>query len=44
MSFYRDAPIQRKLTLVIFCTSILGLSLACMGFEIYERASYRETP
>jgi signal transduction histidine kinase/CheY-like chemotaxis protein len=42
MSFYRDAPIQRKLTFVILSTSLLGLSLACMGFEIYERASYRD--
>ena len=41
MSFYRDASIQRKLTLVILATSLLGLSMACMAFEIYERASYR---
>jgi signal transduction histidine kinase/CheY-like chemotaxis protein len=41
MSFYRDASIQRKLTFVILVTSLLGLSLACMAFEIYERASYR---
>ena len=42
MSFYRDVSIQRKLTFVILVTSILGLSLACMAFEIYERASYRD--
>jgi signal transduction histidine kinase/DNA-binding response OmpR family regulator len=41
MSFYQDASIQRKLMLVILSTSLLGLSLACMGFEVYERASYR---
>ncbi len=42
MSFYRDSSIQRKLTFVILVTSLLGLSLACMAFGIYERASYRD--
>jgi len=41
MTFYRDASIQRKLTFVILCTSLVGLSLACIAFEIYERASFR---
>ena len=41
MSFYRDASIQRKMTFVILATSLVGLSLACLAFEIYERASYR---
>src|SRR6202790_3313337 len=41
MSFYRDASIQRKLTLVVLCTSLLGLSLACTAFEMYERMSFR---
>src|ERR1700693_334463 len=41
MAFYRDASIQRKLTFVVLCTSLLGLSLACTAFEIYERASFR---
>jgi hypothetical protein len=41
MSFYRDASIERKLTFVILTTSLLGLSLACVAFEIYERVSYR---
>jgi PAS domain S-box-containing protein len=41
MSLYQDASIQRKLTFVILTTSLLGLSLACLAFEIYERASYR---
>jgi signal transduction histidine kinase/DNA-binding response OmpR family regulator len=42
MSLYRNSSIQRKLTFVILVTSLLGLSLACMAFEIYERANYRE--
>jgi PAS domain S-box-containing protein len=41
MSFYRDASIQRKLTFVVLCTSLLGLSLACSAFEIYERVGFR---
>jgi signal transduction histidine kinase/DNA-binding response OmpR family regulator len=40
---YRDAPIKRKLTFVILCTCVLGLSVTCMAFEIYERASFRGT-
>jgi signal transduction histidine kinase/DNA-binding response OmpR family regulator len=42
MAFFRDASIQKKLTFAIVCTSVLGLSLACMAFEIYERSSFRE--
>jgi signal transduction histidine kinase/CheY-like chemotaxis protein len=42
MFLYQDVSIQRKLTFVVVMTSLLGLSLACLGFEIYERASYRE--
>jgi signal transduction histidine kinase/CheY-like chemotaxis protein/HAMP domain-containing protein len=41
MLFNRGASIQRKMTLVTVITSMLGLSLACMAFEIYERTSYR---
>jgi signal transduction histidine kinase/CheY-like chemotaxis protein len=41
MPGYRDASIKRKLMLVIVCTGVLGLSLACMAFEIYERSSFR---
>src|SRR5712692_4186327 len=41
MSFFRDSSIQRKLSLVIFCTGLLGLSIASLAFEIYERASFR---
>jgi PAS domain S-box-containing protein len=42
MSLYQDASIERKLTIVMVTTSLLGLSVACLGFEIYERASFRE--
>ncbi|HET8923308.1 MAG TPA: response regulator [Candidatus Acidoferrum sp.] len=38
---FRNSSIQRKLTVVIFFTSVLGLSLAAMAFEFYERASFR---
>ena len=41
MLFFSPSSIQRKLTLVIFCTSLLGLGVAGVAFEIYERASYR---
>src|SRR6266404_8760383 len=41
MVSYRDASIKRKLTFVILCACVLGLSMACMAFEIYERASFR---
>jgi signal transduction histidine kinase/CheY-like chemotaxis protein len=43
MAGYRDASIKRKLTTVTVCTCVLGLSLACMAFEIYERASFRKS-
>jgi signal transduction histidine kinase/CheY-like chemotaxis protein len=35
------SSIQRKLTFVFLCTSVLGLSLACIAFELYERSSFR---
>jgi PAS domain S-box-containing protein len=35
------SSIQRKLTFVILTTSLLGLSLACVCSEIYERGSFR---
>jgi hypothetical protein len=38
---FSDASIHRKLLLVVFSTSILGLTVACLAFEIYERMSYR---
>jgi len=37
----RRSSIQRKLTFVILTTSLLGLSLACLCSEIYERGSFR---
>ena len=37
----RHSSIQRKLTFVILMTSLLGLSLACLCSEIYERGSFR---
>ena len=41
MQLFRDSSIRRKLSMLIFCTSLLGLSIACMAFEIYERTSFR---
>jgi len=37
----RKGSIQRKLTLVIFFASVLGLSFTCLAFELYERAAFR---
>jgi len=41
MKFVRKGSIQRKLTLVIFFASVLGLSFTCLAFELYERAMFR---
>jgi PAS domain S-box-containing protein len=41
MFFFRKSSIQRKLIFVVLCTSVLGLGLACLGFELYERSSFR---
>jgi signal transduction histidine kinase/CheY-like chemotaxis protein len=41
MLFFRDSSIRRKLSMVILCTSLLGLSIAGLAFEIYERGSFR---
>jgi PAS domain S-box-containing protein len=41
MPLLRNSSIQRKLTFVIVCTSIVGLCLACLSFEFYERTSFR---
>ncbi len=38
---YRDISIQRKLSVVILSTCLLALSLASLGFELYERADDR---
>jgi PAS domain S-box-containing protein len=41
MPLVRNSTIQRKLTFVIVCTSLVGLCLACLSFEFYERTSFR---
>ncbi len=41
MKLIRNSSIQRKLTFVIVCTSLVGLSLACLSFDLYERRSFR---
>jgi signal transduction histidine kinase/CheY-like chemotaxis protein len=38
---FQDSSIRSKLSVLIFCTSLLGLSIAGMAFEIYERTSFR---
>jgi len=37
----RNASILRKLTFVIVCTSLAGLSLACLSFDLFEKARFR---
>jgi signal transduction histidine kinase/DNA-binding response OmpR family regulator len=41
MPLFKNSSIQRKLTFVIVCTSLVGLSLACLTFDLYERTSFR---
>src|ERR1700693_2091117 len=41
MPLFRNASIQRKLTIVVLFTSLFGLSITGLAFEIYERASFR---
>jgi signal transduction histidine kinase/CheY-like chemotaxis protein len=41
MPLFKNSSIQRKLTFVIVCTSLVGLSLACLSFDFYERTSFR---
>ncbi len=41
MPLFRNSSIRRKFSMVILCTSLLGLSIACLAFEIYERTSFR---
>jgi signal transduction histidine kinase/DNA-binding response OmpR family regulator/HPt (histidine-containing phosphotransfer) domain-containing protein len=38
---FKNQPITRKLTMVTLGATILALMLACAGFAIYERASFR---
>jgi two-component system sensor histidine kinase/response regulator len=39
--FFKNQPIRRKLAIVTLGATILALTLACAGFAIYERASFR---
>jgi PAS domain S-box-containing protein len=41
MPLLKNSSLQRKLTFVIVCTSLVGLCLACLSFEFYERTSFR---
>ena len=41
MALIRNSSIQRKLTFVIVCTSLVGLGLACLSFDFYEKSSFR---
>ncbi len=41
MRLFRNASIQHQLAAVILAASCLALSLACLGFTLYERASFR---
>ena len=43
MKSFRNLSIQRKLTAVILATTCLALALACAGFVLYQRASFRAT-
>jgi signal transduction histidine kinase/CheY-like chemotaxis protein len=38
---FKSPSIQRKLAIVVLCTSLLGLGIACAAFELYERANFR---
>jgi PAS domain S-box-containing protein len=41
MQPFKSSSIQRKLTIAVLCTSLLGLGMVCAGFELYERRSFR---
>ena len=41
MSF-RNLPIRRKLALLILSSSVLAVTLACVGFAIYEQQNFRK--
>ena len=38
---FSQLSLRRKLTMLILCSSVLGLVLACGGLAAYERASFR---
>ena len=39
--FFKNQPIKRKLAMITMGATILALMLACVGFAVYERASFR---
>jgi len=39
----RNSSIQRKLTMVIVCTSLTGLALACLSFDTFEKRRFRDS-
>ena len=41
--FFMNQPIRRKLAIVTLGATLLALTLACAGFTVYERASFRAT-
>ena len=43
MTVFRSLSIHQKLIGVVLCTSLLGLSIACGVFAIYERAGFRHS-
>jgi len=43
MKLFRDSSIRHKFAAVILSMTCLALSLACLGFGLYERASFRVT-
>jgi two-component system, sensor histidine kinase and response regulator len=38
---FKDQPIRRKLAIVTLGATVLALLLACVGFTLFERASFR---
>lgn len=43
MNWFRNLPIQRKLTLSMLLVSTVALTIACFAFFIYEYVAYRDT-
>ena len=43
MRFFRNSSIHRKLTIVVLLTGVLGLSMAGVAFEWFERARFRSS-
>ncbi|HYL86202.1 MAG TPA: response regulator [Candidatus Angelobacter sp.] len=41
MRWFRNSSIERKLTIVVMLTCVLGLSIAGVAFELFERARFR---